>query len=234
MRPWRARGSIGEGAPMAATPQRNSADDSCTLPPPPPPPSRSKGRLRAALGLGEARLTALLDGLHIVGALALHDRCLPRSRRTFDDVVVDHLVVTTAGLWVIDAKPCSGPLTLTVEGAPGPAQALTVQDLSGSALLTKLQAKVDRRRHGAGHSRRQRGRRPGRRLPRRRPARRGTTPPRGTGPALHLVRAAPARAPGARPLRRGRPRRPAPPAGPLLHPRVNHSGVPPVPPLGSR
>jgi hypothetical protein len=164
---------------MAATPQRNHADEPCTLPPPPPPPPPSKGRLRveerplraqaplsvaaapppppppppppeadtrptaAPYGLGEARLTALLDGLHIVGALSLHDRLLPRTRRTFDDVVVDHLVLTAAGVWVIDAKPCSGPLTLTVDGAPGPGQTLTVQDLSGSALLTKLQAKVD-------------------------------------------------------------------------------------------
>jgi hypothetical protein len=61
-------------------------------------PEPDAGRELASGALGEARLGALLDGLRVVGAITLHDRKLPRSKAN-----LDHLVVTAAGVWVIDA-----------------------------------------------------------------------------------------------------------------------------------
>jgi hypothetical protein len=102
-------------------------------------PEPDAGREYAAGALGEARLGALLDGLRVVGAITLHDRKLPRSKAN-----LDHLVITAAGVWVIDAKRAGGPLSFAARGRPGPRQAVVVQGRPQSTLLTKLQGQVDR------------------------------------------------------------------------------------------
>ena len=49
--------------------------------------------------IGEQKVAQVLDGLAGAELMVLHDRKLPKSRANFD-----HLVVTTANVWVIDAK----------------------------------------------------------------------------------------------------------------------------------
>ncbi len=49
--------------------------------------------------IGEQKVAQVLDGIAGAELVVLHDRKLPKSRANFD-----HLVVTTAGVWVIDAK----------------------------------------------------------------------------------------------------------------------------------
>lgn len=61
--------------------------------------------------VGEERLGQRLDGLVRPGIHALHDRRIPRSRAN-----IDHLVVCSSGVFVIDAKRYDGRPTLRVEG----------------------------------------------------------------------------------------------------------------------
>ena len=61
--------------------------------------------------VGEERLGQLLDSIAGDDVAVLHDRRIPRSRAN-----IDHLAVTTAGVWVIDAKRYKGRPTLRVEG----------------------------------------------------------------------------------------------------------------------
>jgi Nuclease-related domain len=51
----------------------------------------------AAGAPGEARVGEILEGLE--GVVALHDRRIPGRRRN-----IDHIAITPAGVWVIDAK----------------------------------------------------------------------------------------------------------------------------------
>ncbi|MDP9442696.1 MAG: NERD domain-containing protein [Actinomycetota bacterium] len=53
--------------------------------------------------VGERKLGAGLDGLVDAGVVALHDRRIPGSKAN-----IDHIAVTPAGVWVIDAKRYSG------------------------------------------------------------------------------------------------------------------------------
>jgi hypothetical protein len=52
---------------------------------------------------GEQMLGAALDRLRIEGIAVLHDRRIPRSR-----VNIDHLVISSAGVFVVDAKRYGG------------------------------------------------------------------------------------------------------------------------------
>ncbi|QWC86478.1 NERD domain-containing protein [Nocardioidaceae bacterium] len=61
--------------------------------------------------LGEERLGRALDRLAGDDVRLLHDRRIPRSRAN-----VDHLVVTTNGVWVVDAKRYRGRPSRRVEG----------------------------------------------------------------------------------------------------------------------
>lgn len=61
--------------------------------------------------VGEERLGTRLDGLASATIGVLHDRRIPRSKAN-----IDHIVVTGAGIWVIDAKRYKGRPELKVEG----------------------------------------------------------------------------------------------------------------------
>ncbi|HWI05092.1 MAG TPA: nuclease-related domain-containing protein [Acidimicrobiales bacterium] len=54
--------------------------------------------------VGEEKLAAGLDGLAGAGVVAIHDRLRPGGGQAN----IDHLAVTPAGVWVIDAKRYSG------------------------------------------------------------------------------------------------------------------------------
>lgn len=61
--------------------------------------------------VGEEKLGARLDSL-VSGRIAvLHDRRIPGSRAN-----IDHIAITTAGIWVIDAKRYKGRPELKIEG----------------------------------------------------------------------------------------------------------------------
>ena len=61
--------------------------------------------------VGEERLGARLDALASQDIAVLHDRRIPRSKAN-----IDHIVITRAGIWVIDAKRYKGKPELRVEG----------------------------------------------------------------------------------------------------------------------
>ena len=61
--------------------------------------------------VGEERLGARLDALASENVAVLHDRRIPNSRAN-----IDHIVITSAGVWVIDAKRYRGRPELRVEG----------------------------------------------------------------------------------------------------------------------
>lgn len=61
--------------------------------------------------IGEERLGTKLDALAAEGVAVLHDRRIPGSRAN-----IDHLAVTEAAAWVIDAKRYQGRPQLQIEG----------------------------------------------------------------------------------------------------------------------
>lgn len=65
----------------------------------------------ASGAVGEERLGARLDSLASRSIAVLHDRRIPGSKAN-----IDHIVVTSAGIWVIDAKRYSGRPELRIEG----------------------------------------------------------------------------------------------------------------------
>ncbi len=60
---------------------------------------------------GEERLGARLDSLASESIAILHDRRIPGTRAN-----IDHIAVTAAGVWVIDAKRYKGRPELKIEG----------------------------------------------------------------------------------------------------------------------
>ena len=60
---------------------------------------------------GEERLGHRLDGLVGESVRVLHDRRIPRTRAN-----IDHIVISTAGIFVIDAKKYTGRPRLRVDG----------------------------------------------------------------------------------------------------------------------
>ncbi len=81
--------------------------------------------------VGEERLAARLDELASPDIVILHDRRVPGTRAN-----IDHIVVTTAGIWVIDAKRYKGRPDLKVEG--GILRPRTEKLLVGRRDCTKL------------------------------------------------------------------------------------------------
>lgn len=61
--------------------------------------------------VGEERLGARLDSLVSESIAVLHDRRIPGTRTN-----IDHIAITTAGIWAIDAKRYKGRPELKVEG----------------------------------------------------------------------------------------------------------------------
>ncbi len=61
--------------------------------------------------VGEELLGARLDSIRSDDIAVLHDRRIPGSRAN-----IDHIVITRAGVWVIDAKRYKGRPELKVEG----------------------------------------------------------------------------------------------------------------------
>lgn len=61
--------------------------------------------------VGEERLGARLDSLASDAIAVLHDRRIPGTKAN-----IDHIVVTVAGIWVVDAKRYKGRPHLKVEG----------------------------------------------------------------------------------------------------------------------
>ena len=80
---------------------------------------------------GERRVGAALDRIASESVRVLHDRRIPGSRAN-----IDHLVVTTSTVWVIDAKRYKGAPSLHVEG--GLFRARTEQLRVGGRDQTKL------------------------------------------------------------------------------------------------
>jgi hypothetical protein len=65
----------------------------------------------SAGAVGEERLGARLDSLVSETFAVLHDRRVPGSRAN-----IDHIAITQAGIWVIDAKRFRGRPELKIEG----------------------------------------------------------------------------------------------------------------------
>lgn len=61
--------------------------------------------------VGEERLGARLDSLASESIAVLHDRRIPGTKAN-----IDHIAITTAGIWVIDAKRYKGRPELKIEG----------------------------------------------------------------------------------------------------------------------
>lgn len=61
--------------------------------------------------VGEERLGARLDSIASDSIAILHDRRIPGSKAN-----IDHIAVTSSGIWVIDAKRYKGRPELRVEG----------------------------------------------------------------------------------------------------------------------
>ncbi|YCH09552.1 nuclease-related domain-containing protein [Arthrobacter sp. alpha11c] len=61
--------------------------------------------------IGEERLGARLNALSTDALAVLHDRGIPGSKAN-----IDHIVITPAGIWVIDAKRYKGRPELEIEG----------------------------------------------------------------------------------------------------------------------
>lgn len=61
--------------------------------------------------VGEERLGARLDSLVSESIAVLHDRRIPGSKAN-----IDHIAITAAGIWVIDAKRYKGRPELKIEG----------------------------------------------------------------------------------------------------------------------
>jgi hypothetical protein len=74
-------------------------------------PERQSTRAWGTGSDGEVRVGAMLEGIASERIRVLHDRRIPGSRAN-----IDHLVVTSGGVWVIDAKKYAGRPELRVEG----------------------------------------------------------------------------------------------------------------------
>jgi len=61
--------------------------------------------------VGEERLGARIDSLPSAEIAVLNDRRIPRTKAN-----IDHIVVTIAGIWVIDAKRYKGRPELRIDG----------------------------------------------------------------------------------------------------------------------
>lgn len=81
--------------------------------------------------VGEEKLGAGLDSLSSDSIAVLHDRRIPGTKAN-----IDHIAITTAGIWVIDAKRYKGKPELRIEG--GILRPRTEKVLVGRRDCTKL------------------------------------------------------------------------------------------------
>ena len=90
---------------------------------------------------GEVRVGTVLDGLASDGIRVLHDRRIPGTRAN-----IDHLVVTSDAVWVIDAKKYQGRPSLVVEGGlfRPRVEKLTVRGRDKTALVEGVVGQVER------------------------------------------------------------------------------------------
>lgn len=72
---------------------------------------RQSTKAWATGAVGEERLGARLDSLVSESIAVLHDRRIPGTTAN-----IDHIAITTAGIWVVDAKRYKGRPELKVEG----------------------------------------------------------------------------------------------------------------------
>ncbi|GGB18771.1 hypothetical protein GCM10011492_05790 [Flexivirga endophytica] len=95
---------------------------------------------------GEERVGARLDRLREHGVGILHDRKIPGRGN------IDHLAVTTGGVWVIDTKRYKGRPALKVEGGllRPRTEHLTVGGRDRDKLVAGVQSQVDHVRRALG------------------------------------------------------------------------------------
>lgn len=74
-------------------------------------PERQSTKAWATGAVGEERVGARLNSLQSESVRILHDRRIPGSKAN-----VDHIAVTSSGVWVIDAKKYKGRPALRVQG----------------------------------------------------------------------------------------------------------------------
>lgn len=72
---------------------------------------RQSTKAWATGAVGEERLGAHLDSLVSESVAVLHDRRIPGTKAN-----IDHIAITAAGIWVIDAKRYKGRPALKIEG----------------------------------------------------------------------------------------------------------------------
>lgn len=104
-------------------------------------PERQSTRAWATGAVGEERVGGLLDSLRSANRSVLHDRRIPGSRAN-----IDHIVVDSSGVWVIDAKRYKGRPEKRVEGGlfrPRVAM-LYVGGRNKTALVEGVQWQVER------------------------------------------------------------------------------------------
>jgi hypothetical protein len=108
---------------------------------------RQSTRAWIAGAIGEERVGLALDELRSDQVAVLHDRRIPGSRAN-----IDHLVVTSSGVWVIDAKRYKGRAERRVEGGlfRPRVELLYVGGRNKTALVYGVQSQVDRVRATVG------------------------------------------------------------------------------------
>lgn len=90
--------------------------------------------------VGERKLGEALDALRSEEVVVLHDRRVPRSRAN-----IDHVVIASSGIHVIDAKRYTGKVEVRATGSifrPGP-QKLLVANRDKSNLVTAMAGQVE-------------------------------------------------------------------------------------------
>jgi hypothetical protein len=94
---------------------------------------------------GERAVAARLDELAGPDLIALHDRRMVRPDGTATRANIDHLAITAAGVWVIDAKTHRGQLEVRRSGGlfSPRVERLFINGRDQSKLLVGLQGQVD-------------------------------------------------------------------------------------------
>lgn len=96
---------------------------------------------------GEERVGHLLDELHEKGCYVLHDRRIPGSKAN-----IDHLVVSPAGVWVVDAKNYSGRPHFDHDDGHGSATGFRVDGRSQHELFEGMHRQVAAVREAVGNT----------------------------------------------------------------------------------
>lgn len=96
---------------------------------------------------GEERVGHWLNEVHEQGCYVLHDRRIPGSKAN-----IDHLVVSRAGVWVIDAKNYSGRPSFEGEDGAGGATRFRIDGYDRHDLIGGVARQVDAVRQAVGGS----------------------------------------------------------------------------------